>query len=651
MTEYDNRNEWGPPEGRFPAETPDNEQPDILETVAERVRTQPTDAWEAYIQQAEARRAEAFARQGEAGPYDAGQWRAGDPQPVTEAAEAVEPMQGGREEYFVQEPAGAAPDFVQLGEALLAEVPQTDAEETAEIQQNEEAAGFQQADTNQTAEQAYTEPVGARQAIDRSPYAPPPPYPPYAQPYVQPYTPPPYGQPYAPPPPYAPPYGQTPPPGPAYGQSPYSQFAQAQYGRQAEAPKQKKEKETKEKAPRATARGGLGRGNMAALVVIIIVACVASGLGGGWIGANLSKGEAVGLVDGGGPSITIEPTDSITTTEAVAKKVLASVVGITSTGRYLTNNYFFGESESEVSGVGTGMIIDARGYILTNSHVVMDGTVDTIQVLLSDGDEVEGKLIWNDKDLDLAIVKIESSGLQPVELGDSDEVAIGSYVAAIGNPLGLQFSGSITQGVVSGLNRTIEVSDGMGGATSTMWDLIQVDAAINSGNSGGPLLNSRGQVIGVNTAKASAEGMGFAIPINTAIPIVEKVIRDGSFERVFMGVSAADVDSVEENFPNVILKAEKGACIMDVTPGSPAEKGGLRVKDVIIAIDGNEVDGSNSLIKLLLAYESGDKVTVTYNRDGVVEETEVTLISQSELDVVQQEENPFRTPDRGNSGR
>jgi len=472
----------------------------------------------------------------------------------------------------------------------------------------------------------------------------PPPYmpPPYMQSHygLPPYAGP-YGHPYAHP--YAQPMGQYPPPG--YGPPPYSHYTQAHYAKQEAAPKKKKEKKREEKQ----AGPGIGRKNMAILVVIIIVACAASGIGGGLIGANSNQVQPI--ASNNGPAITIEPVDSITTTEAVAKKVLASVVGITSTGRYSMDNYYFGPFDGEVTGVGTGMIIDSRGYILTNSHVVMDGNVDSIKVLLSDGDEVDGKLIWNDVGLDVAIIKVEADGLIPVEMGDSDEVMIGSYVAAIGNPLGLEFSGSITSGVVSGLNRTIQVSDGYGGPTISMQGLIQVDAAINNGNSGGPLLNSKGQVIGVNTAKATAEGMGFAIPINPVVPIVEKVIRDGSFERVFMGVSAMDVKDVKERFPKVELKVESGACLIEVNPGSPAEKGGLKVKDVIVAVDGKEISGSDSLIKMLLGYESGDTITVAYDRDGVSGETKVTLLSQSELERVQEEENPFKDPPHGNSGR
>jgi len=437
------------------------------------------------------------------------------------------------------------------------------------------------------------------------------------------------------------PYTQQP-----YSPSPYEQFAQAQQGQPEGELKRKKEKKRKE-GPGGL---GIGRKNTAILVIIIIVACVASGVGGGLIGAGLSDSGGT-LTVGGNTILSIEPNDNITTTEAVAKKVLSSVVGITSTGRFLTDNGYFGQSESEVTGVGTGMIIDERGYILTNSHVVLDGTIDKLEVLLSSGEEVSGKVIWSDAGLDLAIVKVDATGLHPIELGDSDEVLIGSYAAAVGNPLGLEFSGSITQGVVSGLDRTITVAGSFGGRPSTMQGLIQVDAAINSGNSGGPLLNSRGQVIGINTAKAQAEGMGFAIPINTAIPIVEKVLRDGSFERVFMGVSAADVQVIKDNYPNVELVAESGACITDVNPGSPAEKGGLKVKDVIIAIDGREITGSDSLIKMLLNYMSGDTITVTFDRAGEILETQVTLLSQSELDKAQEEENPFISPERGNTGR
>ena len=496
----------------------------------------------------------------------------------------------------------------------------------------------QQAYTGQPyTQQPYTQQPYTQQPYIQQPYA--------QQQYAgQPYTQQTYAQPA-----YGQPAGQGAAGQQAYGGSPYAQFSQGQYGPQTVEPKRKKEKKRKE-GPGGL---GIGRKNTAILVIIVIVACVGSGVGGGFLGASINGNNNVPTnSSNSNPVYTITPSDnSITTTEAVAKKVLASVVGITTTGTVTVDNGFFGSQQGQVTGVGTGMIIDKRGYILTNSHVVLDGSASSIEVLLSSGDSVDGSVIWNDAGLDLAIVKITADGLEPIELGNSDDVLIGSYVAAVGNPLGLEFSGSITQGVVSGLDRTISVSDGISNNVSTMQGLIQVDAAINSGNSGGPLLNSKGQVIGINTAKATAEGMGFAIPINTAVPIVDKVLKDGSFERVFMGVSAADVSTIKSNYPNVDLQADTGACITDVNPGSPAEKGGLKVKDVITAIDGKAITGSDSLIKMLLGYESGDTITVTYNRNGDVLETSVTLLSQSELDKVQQEENPFVTPNRNNTSR
>ena len=517
----------------------------------------------------------------------------------------------------------------------------------------------------------------SQQQYTPPPYTQPPPYSqqPYAgQPYTQqpyggqPYTQPPYGGPLYRQAPYGDqpythaPYGDQPytqasygdqpytqaPAGEGYGPSPYSEFAKVMYGQQPAEDKVKKEKIRKDK------KGGLGfdRKNLALLISIIVVACLASGVGGGLIVSHMTpESVATAAPDNNNvTSITIEPRDDITIAEAVAKKALSSVVGIEASGTFGGGDYY-NPGGQEFSGVGTGMILDTNGFILTNSHVVMDGMIDAITVHLNNGDEVPGELIWNDAGLDLAIIKIKADGLIPVELGDSDSVTIGSLAIAIGNPLGLEFSGSVTQGVVSGLNRTITVSGGFSGGVVTMQDLIQVDAAINSGNSGGPLLNSRGQVIGVNTAKARAEGMGFAIPINIAMPIVEKVLREGNFERVFMGVNAASVDSIRNTFPNVEILADSGAVIVDINPGSPAEKAGLKVKDVIIKVDGIEITGSDSLIKTLLGYASGDVITVKFNRDGEIMETEVTLLSQAELDQAAQDENPFRNPPRDNAGR
>ena len=375
----------------------------------------------------------------------------------------------------------------------------------------------------------------------------------------------------------------------------------------------------------------LRRSTAVVIAVLLVVICGAAAVGGGFMATRLAPATH-SVTSGSGLSLSVDPNGNVTTTEAVAKKVGDSVVGITSTFTVTNNNPFFGPQSSESGGVGTGMIIDAQGYILSNSHVVLDGSAEKIDVLLADGATVSGKLIWNDASVDLAVLKIDPKNLSlsPVELGDSDEIPIGSYVAAIGNPLGLEFNNSITQGVVSGLNRSITVSDDFGNAVS-MEGLIQVDAAINSGNSGGPLLNSKGQVIGINTAKASADGMGFAIPINTAKPIIEKVIKTGNFERVYMGVSAANAADISDQYPSLKLNVKNGAFITAVTIGSPADDAGLLMKDVITKVDGKAISDSEDLIKTLLNYSVGDTVTVTYVRNDKEATVQVKLKSQKDV--------------------
>ncbi|MDR1068734.1 MAG: trypsin-like peptidase domain-containing protein [Clostridiales Family XIII bacterium] len=387
---------------------------------------------------------------------------------------------------------------------------------------------------------------------------------------------------------------------------------------------------------------GFSRGVLTAFIIIVIMACVVSGVGGGLIGANLGGRPAASSEN----SITINASDDTTVTEAVAQKVLNSVVGVTTIIQ--TQNYFGQSGQSK--GEGSGIIIHSDGYILTNSHVVGDGSASQVTVVLPSGKETEAKLLWNDDAIDLAVLKVDEKGLSPVEFGDSDKVRIGSYVAAIGNPLGIEFSGSITQGVVSGLNRSIIASSDT--KTTRMEGLIQVDAAINPGNSGGPLLDSKGQCIGVNTAKASAEGMGFAIPINTVKPIIDKVIATGNFERAYMGITTSNAADIAAQYPDLKLGVDTGAFINEVTISSPADKAGLIMKDVIIAVNDKKVDTSTALIKELLNYSAGDTVTITYVRNGETLTVQVTLASQSEVLVKsdQQPDSSDGSQDGGNGG-
>jgi serine protease Do len=357
-------------------------------------------------------------------------------------------------------------------------------------------------------------------------------------------------------------------------------------------------------------------------VILILVLCAGAGFGGGLAAITLSGYNI------SGDNITINPDDSVNTAEAIATKVLPSVVGI-STSTKVTYQSWIGQEEGLQSGVGTGIIIDEEGYILTNSHVVSDGTAETITVGLADGRELAGKVLWYDKSIDLAIVKIEATGLTAAELGDSDEINIGSYAVAIGNPLGLDFERSVTAGVISGLNRTITVSDGK--TQTTMDNLIQTDAAINSGNSGGPLLNAKGQVIGINSAKAqSGEGLGFAIPINTAIPIIESVLESGSFQRVYLGIKGGSVQEYQAAYPEQELNSESGVIVTDFLKNSPAQAAGMKEGDIIVAVNKDAIENMTDLISTLLKYRSGEEVSVKVVRGDQTLELNVTLTTQNQ---------------------
>lgn len=306
--------------------------------------------------------------------------------------------------------------------------------------------------------------------------------------------------------------------------------------------------------------------------------------------------------------ITINPTGDLNVYSAVAKKAMPSVVGITTVA--LQRDWFFGERE--VSGVGTGVIVDARGYILTNSHVVGDGNVKEVTVLLNDGRQLKADVLWSEKSLDLAIIKVEGDNLAVAELGDSDQIEVGEIAIAIGNPLGLSFQRSLTQGVISGLNRTITDSS----TRDTIENLIQTDASINPGNSGGPLLNAKGQVIGINTAKiSSGEGLGFAIPINTAKPIVDQFIEKGEFKRVYLGIQGVDID-VFERATGVDLKAEQGVYVVEVTEDSAALRAGIRPTDIIVKIGDDHINRMSNLVRTIYKYRPGDKTTVTVLRNN-----------------------------------
>lgn len=355
---------------------------------------------------------------------------------------------------------------------------------------------------------------------------------------------------------------------------------------------------------------------------------------------------------GGGKASTynISTKGDVNVETAVAAKATPSVVGIQTA--VATNSYF--SQSGYVEGVGSGVIVSEDGYILTNSHVVSNGQAEKIAVVFENKEKAPGKLIWYDESLDLAVVKVEVKGLTPIEFGDSDKVVVGDKAIAIGNPLGLDLQSTLTSGYISGLNRTINLENG-----SSMDGLMQTDASINSGNSGGALLNEKGELIGINTAKASqGEGIGFAIPINIAKTIVESIKENGEFETVLLGIQGIDLDVFEEYF-EVDTGAENGAVVRKVEEKSPAAKAGIEPSDVITKIDSKEVSGMDEIRKMLLNFKIGDTVKVEIMRDGesktldltfekfeVSEPTEAPENEEDQNKDNQQEINPWKEFER-----
>lgn len=357
---------------------------------------------------------------------------------------------------------------------------------------------------------------------------------------------------------------------------------------------------------------------------------------------SFTEGEVKNIAIDENGDITIVVDKDYSLAEVIAEKVMPSVVSVTTVYEASVSSgdifdYFWGGGRSytqEATAVGTGFIVDENGYILTNSHVVNDGKYKSIIISLFDGTDEKGEVLWNDSTLDLAIVKIDKKNLPAAELGDSDLVKIGAYAAAIGNPLGLTFERSMSQGIISGLNRTITVSSDGTNAT-IMEGLMQTDAAINSGNSGGPLLNAKGEVIAIASAKAAnGENMGFAIPINVAKPIIDQIKNNGKFERVYLGISAIGIE--EQNYVNKqsledYYGSSKGIYVAAVTKGGGAEKAGIKEHDVILKVNGIEVGTMNKMYSVLIAFKAGDSVEVTYLRDKKEYKTNVVLMTADQL--------------------
>lgn len=315
-----------------------------------------------------------------------------------------------------------------------------------------------------------------------------------------------------------------------------------------------------------------------------------------------SLGVATRTFAASGMPEALSPRDTFVV--RAVKEVGPAVVGITNKA-YMLDNFY--QKVLVSKGEGSGVIFDAAGYIATNYHVVQGA--NEIMVALNDGKTVKGKLVGVDPVTDLAVVKIDAGNLPTVQFGDSDSLMTGEPAIAIGNPLGLEFRGSVTVGVISALNRTIEVGD-------RKFKLIQTDAAINPGNSGGALVNADGQVVGINSAKISAEGvegMGFAIPINAARPILDALVKDGKIVRAYLGIGILDRASAER--AGYILPINEGVYVTRVEKGGPSEQAGMEQGDIIIKIDDTDVNSVADLRSVLDNVPVGSKVSITVLRD------------------------------------
>ena len=296
-----------------------------------------------------------------------------------------------------------------------------------------------------------------------------------------------------------------------------------------------------------------------------------------------------------------------------------AVVGISKIKNMGTSIFTDGSSSS--LGIGTGFIVSEDGYIVTNEHVSGE-KLSNCYVTLENGKSFTGNVVWSDSNLDISIVKINMKNLDYISLGNSNESRIGETVYAIGNPVGYEFQRTVTSGIISAVDRTVKFTEN--NQEIYMADLIQTDATINPGNSGGPLIKPDGTVIAVNSVKiTSAEGIGFAVPINVIKPVVQKFIENGSFEEATIGIFAYDKNVIP--YLNNGIKFENGIYVEEVTKNSSAENSGIKKGDIITKIDGKEINKMNELKEYIYTKNPGDEINLTILRNKNTIETKVTL--------------------------
>jgi putative serine protease PepD len=363
--------------------------------------------------------------------------------------------------------------------------------------------------------------------------------------------------------------------------------------------------------PAPSRRRGLGvLGTVLVAAVVAAIVGAFAGLAGYVVGRNADRSVATSQTDTTLPVAAVPslPLDS-GSIAGIAESTLPAVVSLVLDG--------------PLSGSGSGFVIREDGYILTNNHVVAAGQGASVEAVFADGTRTDAKVIGTSPSYDLAVVKVDRGDLPVLPLGDSDRVRVGDVVVAIGAPLGLE--GTVTSGIVSALDRPVRAGDSTSDVSYI--NAVQTDAAINPGNSGGPLLDARGNVIGVNSAIATLAiggeagniGLGFAIPSNSAARVATEIIATGKSRTPLMGVS------LDPAYTGA------GARVQDITPGSGAESSGIRVGDVVLAVDGRDIVDSTELVVAIRSYAPGDTITVDLDRNGTRQSVDIVLGDDSKV--------------------
>ena len=360
-------------------------------------------------------------------------------------------------------------------------------------------------------------------------------------------------------------------------------------------------------------------GVVAALLILLLMPAIFGVNPYDLVRGKVSSQVTTGGKTSKGSSTVISPTGGASDVSGVARKVTPSVVNINVKSTTSTNPFML---ETPQQGTGSGVIYTSGGYIITNNHVI-EGAQD-ITVTLASGEELKGKKVGADPENDIAVVKIDKTGLPAITVGNSDNLIVGQLVVAVGSPLG--FEQTVTAGIISALHRVVGATSS-GTSTTVLTDLIQTDAPINPGNSGGALCDGSARLIGINALIASesggSEGIGFAIPINTAAQVADDIIAGRPVSHPYIGVMGQTVTQSVASQYN--LPVYQGAYVTQVVPGSPAAKAGIKTGDIIVAIDGKPVKSMDDVVAGVRSHQVGDKLTITYYQGSSKKTVELTL--------------------------